>query len=297
MHVEWQQLEYFRVVAKTEHFRKAAEILALSQPALSRSITKLEEELGITLFDRTGRTVKLNQFGRLFLKRVEKGLNEIALGVEELNQLKNPYTGTVSLAFLPILGIKVLPDIIRYFNKSYPSVEICLYQYKIAESVERLLSREVDVCLITRIKEHSKIMWHPLFDEELFLYVPAHHHLADRNSVSLSELSGENFIGFKKGLGMRDVIDGFCAQAGFSPAVQFEGEDVPTLAGLVSAGLGVTIIPAFHGISSDRIKQLCISEPYCYRKIGIAWLAGTELQPSAELFRNFVISMYKDQEI
>ena len=97
--MEWQQLEYFCVVAKTEHFRKAAELLNISQPALSRSIKKLEEELGICLFDRIGRSVKLNQFGRVFLKRVENGLNEISYGVEEINHLKNPYTGTCLLLF------------------------------------------------------------------------------------------------------------------------------------------------------------------------------------------------------
>ena len=108
--MEWQQLEYFRIVAKTEHFRKAAELLNISQPALSRSIKKLEEELGICLFDRIGRSVKLNQFGRVFLKRVENGLNEISYGVEEINHLKNPYTGTVSIAFLQTFGISILPE-------------------------------------------------------------------------------------------------------------------------------------------------------------------------------------------
>ena len=126
--MEWQQLEYFRVVAKTEHFRKASELLAISQPALSRSINKLEEELGISLFDRTGRSVKLNKFGRLFLKRVENGLNEISIGIQEINQLKNPYTGTISIAFLQTLGITVLPEIISHCTKQYPYVEIQLYQ-------------------------------------------------------------------------------------------------------------------------------------------------------------------------
>jgi DNA-binding transcriptional LysR family regulator len=292
MRVEWQQLEYFRVVAKTEHFRKAAEVLSISQPALSRSITKLEEELGTPLFDRTGRSVQLNKFGQLFLQRVENGLNEIAIGVEELNQLKNPYTGTVSIAFLQILGIKIVPDMIRDFNEKYPDVEIRLYQNNIMASIEQLLNREVDLCLIPQIKDHSNMTWHKLFDEELFLYVPANHPLAGRDLVSLSEISQENFIAFKRGLGMRDVIDGFCEQAGFKPQIKFEGEDVPTLAGLVSAGLGVTIIPAFYGISSDRVKQVSISQPYCHRKIGIAWLNSTTLPPSVGLFRNHVIGMY-----
>ncbi|RID89071.1 LysR family transcriptional regulator [Peribacillus asahii] len=290
--MEWQQLEYFRVVAKIEHFRKSAELLAISQPALSRSIHKLEEELGVTLFERTGRSVQLNKFGRLFLKRVENGLNEISIGIQEINQLKNPYTGNVSLAFLQTLGITILPEIISNFNKQYPHVEIQLYQNKTLNSIQQLLNREVDLCLISSFEENPNITWHPLMDEELFLYVPANHRFASKSSVVLSELSDDNFIGFKKGLGMRGVINNFCEKAGFTPRIKFEGEDVSTLAGLVSSGLGVTIIPAFHGISSDKIKQISISEPYCHREIGIAWLNEHTLSPSADLFRTFVIELF-----
>ncbi|MFB5281722.1 LysR family transcriptional regulator [Peribacillus sp. Hz7] len=290
--MEWQQLEYFRVVAKTEHFRKSAELLAISQPALSRSIHKLEEELGVTLFERAGRSVQLNKFGRLFLKRVESGLNEISIGIQEINQLKNPYTGNVSLAFLQTLGITILPEIISSFNKQYPHVEIQLYQNKTLSSIQQLLNREVDLCLISSFEHNPNITWHPLMDEELFLYVPANHRFASKSSVALSELSDDNFISFKKGLGMRGVINNFCEKAGFTPRIKFEGEDVSTLAGLVSSGLGVTIIPAFHGISSNKIKQISISKPYCHREIGIAWLNGHTLSPSADLFRTCVIEMF-----
>jgi DNA-binding transcriptional LysR family regulator len=290
--MEWQQLEYFRVVAKIEHFRKASELLNISQPALSRSITKLEEELGISLFDRVGRSVKLNKFGRVFLKRVENGLNEILNGVQEINHLKNPYTGTVSIAFLQTFGISILPEIIRNFNEQYPRVEIQLYQNKILSSIQQLLNREVDLCLITSVVDHPEIIWYPLFDEELFLYVPANHRLAERTSVSLSEIAEDHFIAFKKELGMREVINNFCEEAGFTPVIKFEGEDVSTMAGLVSSGLGVTIIPAFHGISSEKIKQISISKPYCHREIGLARLNGNTLSPSGELFRNYVIERF-----
>ena len=291
--MEWQQLEYFRVVAKTEHFRNAAELLNISQPALSRSIIKLEEELGINLFDRIGRAVKLNQFGHVFLKRVENGLNEISIGVQEINHLKSPYTGTVSIAFLQTFGISILPDIIRNFNEQYPHIEIELYQNNIFSSIGQLLNREVDLCLITAVTGRSEITWHPLFDEELFLYVPTKHRLAERTSVSLSEIAEDHFIAFKKELGMREVINNFCKEAGISPVIKFEGEDVSTMAGLVSAGLGITIIPEFHGISSGKLKQISISEPYCHREIGLAWLNDTTLSPSGDLFRNYVIERYQ----
>lgn len=292
--MEWQQLEYFRIAAKTEHFRKSAEILSISQPALSRSITKLEEELGVALFDRTGRSVKLNKFGQAFLKRVENGLKEISVGIAEINQLKNPHTGIVSLAFLQTLGVTILPEIISNFNHLYPQIEFQLYQDKSYSSINKLLNREVDLCLISASGDHPYMNWHPLLNEELFLFVPVNHRFASRESVALGELAEESFVGIRRGMGLRQVIDHFCKEAGFTPVIKFEGEDIPTLAALVSAGIGVGILPAFSGIASDKIRKISISEPYCYREIGLAWLSGDALSPSTELFRNYIINTYKN---
>jgi DNA-binding transcriptional LysR family regulator len=275
--MEWQQLEYFCQVAKTEHFRKAANRLGISQPALSRSMAKLEEELGVPLFDRVGRSVKLNAFGRVFLKRVENALNEISVGVQEMEQLKNPDTGKVSVAFLRTLGVTVLPELI---------------QSTILRSVELLKAREVDLCLISSYAFPPGIEWHPLMEQELFLYVPANHRLAARDFVDLKEIGGESFVGFREGLEMRERINHFCRKAGFTPVMKFEGEDVSTLAGLVSAGLGVTLIPEYQGISESKIKKISVRNPRCYRKIGLTWLKDNPLSPSAERFRSHVIEWF-----
>lgn len=290
--MEWQQLEYFRTAAKMEHFRKSAEMLSISQPALSRSITNLEEELGVSLFDRTGRSVKLNKFGQAFLKRVENGLKEISIGIEEINQLKNPHTGVVSLAFLQTLGVTILPEIISNFNHLYPHIEFQLYQDKTLPSINKLLNREVDLCLIGASGDHPNINWHPLLNEELFLYVPANHRFAAKKSIALSEAAGESFVGIRRGMGLRQTIDKFCMEAGFTPVVKFEGEDIPTLAALVSAGIGVGILPAFSGMDLEKMKKIPISRPSCHREIGLAWLNGDTLSPSTELFRNYIISLY-----
>jgi DNA-binding transcriptional LysR family regulator len=290
--MEWQQLEYFCQVAKTEHFRKAANRLGISQPALSRSMAKLEEELGVPLFDRVGRSVKLNAFGRVFLKRVENALNEISVGVQEMEQLKNPDTGKISVAFLRTLGVTVLPELIHSFNRKYPRVEIQLIQSTILRSVELLKAREVDLCLISSYAFPPGIEWHPLMEQELFLYVPANHRLAARDFVDLKEIGGESFVGFREGLEMRERINHFCRKAGFTPVMKFEGEDVSTLAGLVSAGLGVTLIPEYQGISESKIKKISVRNPRCYRKIGLTWLKDNPLSPSAERFRSHVIEWF-----
>ncbi|MBO7746815.1 LysR family transcriptional regulator [Paenibacillus sp. MWE-103] len=290
--MEWQQLEYFRVVAGTEHFTQAAERLAISQPALSRSITHLEETLGVPLFDRVGRSVKLNAYGASFLKRVERALQEIQDGMAELQQLRDPYTGTVSLSFVMTFGLSFLPDFISSFNRLYPQVKLQLFQNTTAAIARQLQDGEADLSIVGSLDHRNQLEWHKLLDEDLFAYVPAKHRLADRESIRLEELAGEPFIGFKKGYGMRDLTDRFCAQAGFAPQVVFEGEDVATVSVLVSSGIGVTLIPSFRGITPSKIKKLRVEEPACRREIGLAWQKGRTLSPAAELFRSFIIGQF-----
>ncbi|MFH5181305.1 LysR substrate-binding domain-containing protein [Paenibacillus sp. TAB 01] len=139
------------------------------------------------------------------------------------------------------------------------------------------------------------LVWHRLIEEELFLYVPADHRLADREAISLREAAGEPFISFKKGYGMRTLTDEFCAQAGFVPRIKFEGDDVATAAGLVSAGLGIALIPAFTGIDAGRIRRLRITGPRCRREIGLAWVEDRRLSPAAERFRSFIIEQFREQ--
>lgn len=290
--MEWQQLEHFRVVARTEHFTKAAEQLNMTQPALSRSIGRLEEELGIQLFDRPGRTVQLNKFGRKFLVRVDKAFQEINQGKQELLQMNDPYSGSVSLGFLLTFGFTILPDIISKFNRIYPNVDFELHQNTTIAIAEQLVRGEVDLCLLHPLEERQDWIWYKLFEEELFIYVPTNHPLADRSEARLDRFAGDPFIGFKKGSGMRLITDQFCQQAGFHPHIKFEGDDVATASGLVASGLGVALMPDFTGIDSSRVKKLKVTEPVCHREFGLTWMKGRTLSRSAELFRTFIMDYF-----
>ncbi len=291
--MEWQQLEYFRVVAKTEHFTKAAQSLAISQPALSRSITQLEEEIGVLLFDRLGRAVRLNSYGEVFLKHVENALGEIDQGIKAVSQLNNPATGVVSLSFLVSLGLNVLPEMIGKFSPLYPEVEFRLYENVTPFIQKDLINGKVDLCLTSPFEKQSGIFWHKLLDEMLFAYLPVNHSLASRANIRLGDLKDDAFIGFKKSYNMRTLLDKFCGQAGFIPEVKFEGGDLATIVGLVSSGLGVTVIPKFSGVDSSKVKCLPITSPICQREIGLAWLEERRLSPSAKLFRDFVIQKFE----
>src|SRR5689334_17906871 len=120
--MEWQQLVYFREVARQEHFTLAAGELSISQPALSRSIARLESELGVPLFEREGRSVRLNRYGRSFLAHVERALDEMAVGERELADMSGPARGTVAIGFIHIMGTQLLPVLLRRFRADHPAV-------------------------------------------------------------------------------------------------------------------------------------------------------------------------------
>lgn len=290
--MEWQQLEHFRIVARTEHFTKAAEQLNMTQPALSRSIGRLEEELGVLLFDRPGRAVRLNKFGKAFLSRVDQAFREIHQGVQELQLMNDPHSGSVSLGFLMTFGFSVLPDIIGKFNHLYPNVDFELHQNTAFAIVSQLTRGEVDFCLVHPMEDRHDWVWSKLLEEELFLYVPVAHPLAEQSAVCLDKFAEDPFIGFKKGYGMRMITDRACQEAGFIPRIKFAGDDVATVAGLVSSGLGVALLPDFAGIDPRKVKKLRVTAPICQRELGLAWMKDRTLSRSAELFRSFILDYF-----
>jgi DNA-binding transcriptional LysR family regulator len=287
--MEWQQLEYFRVVAQVQHFTRAAERLAISQPALSRSIANLEAELGVPLFERKGRTVKLNRFGESFLRHVVKALREIEEGKRELADALHPEHGMVILAFLPTLGTHLVPQLLREFQQEHPRTKFKLFQHGSSVILHKLEDGDVDICLsLAPPADNRDIEWRHLLSEELFVIVPSGHRLASRDSVRLAELAGESFVLLKHGHGLRSVVESLCKQAGFDPDVTFEGDEVTTVVGLVAAGLGISVIPHVPSLALMNVCWLHISEPRSERKIGIAWKRNRYLPPPAQQFKMFV---------
>jgi DNA-binding transcriptional LysR family regulator len=290
------QLKYFQVVAQLEHMTHAAEKLYIAQPSLSQSIAKLEEELGVPLFDRQGRRIHLNQFGRTFLKRVERAFLELDEGKREIADLAGLEQGSIALA---VASTQPLPDLLSGFLAHYPRVRFRLFQqHSLAAVVQQLERGEIDLCISSPPIEQPGITWVPLMTEEIFLLVPAGHPLARRGSIRLIEAANEPFISLKPGHGMRDLMDEICKHAGFVPNVAFEGDETATVRGLVTAGLGVTFSTALtsKGFVEQPVVPLHIEEPICQRVIGLAWLEERYLSVAARHFQQFVIEYFSRLE-
>ncbi|MEC1735822.1 LysR family transcriptional regulator [Bacillus mojavensis] len=290
--MEWEQLEYFQTLARIQHVTKAAETLSLTQPALSRSIVRLENYLGVPLFDRQGRSITLNKYGERFLKRVDSIMKEFTEGREEIQSLLQPDQGEVSLGFLHTLGTTIVPNLIGAFKDQYPNVHFQLNQSHSNQLLDKLKSGELDLCLLASFPVESNIMWKPLWKEELFLFLPKHHVLATRQEITLNDIAHEPFVLMKEGFALRVTIDHIFEQVNITPNIVFEGEEAATIAGFVAAGLGVSILPDFKGLDQTNIAKVRISWPRFERTVGISWIEGKYLSPVAENFKQYIINQF-----
>lgn len=290
--MELQQLEYFRVVARTQHVTQAAEELAITQPALSRAMARLERDLGVALFDHRGRSVKLNRYGQAFLRHVERALASLEAGRRELTDLADRDSGVIAFGFAHALGVRVVPDLIASFRQQHPRARFQLLQNASHIILEELEAGDVDLALVSPVPAVSdRIESIELASEELYLAVPHEHRLAKRKSVKLSELRDDTFVCLRVGYGLRALTDHFCAQAGFAPKIAFEGEEIATLRGLVAVGLGVAIIPAATS-PAESTPQLHITEPVCRRSIGLLWEPARYQPELAQGFRHHIIASF-----
>lgn len=286
--MELQQLEYFRVLAKTQHVTQAAEQLGITQPALSRAIARLERDLGVSLFDHPGRSVRLNRFGRAYLAHVERALGAIEEGRRELADLADRESGIVAFGFAHALAARVVPDLIASFRTDRPRARFQLLQNASHIILDELEAGDVDLALVSPIPPTGeRIETTEVASEELFLVVPHDHRLAKRRTVRLAELRDDTFVCLREGYGLRALTDDFCARAGFAPKIAFEGEEIATLRSLVAVGLGVAIIPAS---GEGGPPELRISEPICRRSIGVMWEPARYHSELTKRFRQHVIA-------
>jgi len=290
--MEWQRLEYFQTLARVQHMTRAAEMLSISQPALSRSIASLEQDIGIPLFDRQGRSIILNRYGIMFLERVNRILKEMNDGLNDIQQLIDPERGEVSLGFLHTLGTSTVPNIIRAFHEEFPHITFQFKQNHTHTQLKQLKSGELDLCLLANMENEQPIEWTELWRDELFIVVQKCHPLGNRKSVFLKEIAHESFISMKKGYRLRNTTDDIFAKVNIVPNILFEGDEVATVAGFVAEGLGVSILPAGEEINPNKISKLRIEDMTCERAIGMAVVANRYLPPAAKQFQQFILDHF-----
>ncbi|MCW3790149.1 LysR family transcriptional regulator [Paenibacillus sp. LS1] len=287
--MELLQLKYFLTVARCEHVTEAAGKLHVTQSSLSKTIQRLEDDLGVPLFDRIGRKLRLNDFGRTFLHRTEKALFELEQGQREIADLSNPDQGTLQLA---VTTASTLPGILREFRKNKPDIQFHVQMVSL-ENMSRLLHRgEVDFCLASPPIQGDDIECQILYNDPIVVAVPMGHRYADRSSIQLTELKDERFVGVKQGYGVRDMVDYVCQSVGFVPKYVYEGDEPARLTALVEAEIGLAFIPSTARNPNERVRFLQVEEHRLVREIALLSHKNIYISKAALAFRSVVMDYF-----
>lgn len=278
------RLAQFAAIARQEHVTRAAEQLGIPQPTLSRALARLEADLGVDLFTRQGRSLRLTPAGRTFLRAAERSLAEVERAAHAVRLDADPDGGLVAFGFLHTLGSETVPALLRAFREEHPRVRFQLVQTYGESLLDRLRAGELDLCLTSPPPDRSGLVVRRLDEQRLRLVVPLGHRLAGRRRVRLAEAAAEEFVTLEPGYGLRRITDALCAEAGFSPRVAFEGEEAETLRGLVAAGLGVALLPP-PPVPRPGVAELDVVAPRAVREIGVAWREGRHTPPVAAFTR------------
>lgn len=265
--MELRHLRYFIAVAEELHFGRAAERLGISQPPLSQQIQALEEEIGARLFERTNRRVELTDAGRLFLDESRQVLAQVDKAVllarrahlGELGELKIGFTSSAPFT-------STIPSSIHAFRKAYPGVHLDLQEMSSRQVLKALLEESLQVGVIRPLALPDAVHWVELFREPLVAVLRADHPLAagSEDGLAIAALAEEPFVFFPRsyGTGLYDQVIALTRQAGFSPRIAQEASEAMTIIGLVSAGLGVSILPAsFRRTRVDGVVYRTLSDP------------------------------------
>ncbi|SHE93045.1 DNA-binding transcriptional regulator, LysR family [Seinonella peptonophila] len=291
--MELLQLKYFLTVAKLEHMTNAAQELHVSQPALSRTIHRLEEDLGVPLFERQGRQIRLNPFGKAFEAKAKAAMHLLEEGRREIEDLSGLKQGRIHLA---MMNMEQMRKPLQIFLAEHSEVNFHMFQLSIEDFENLELKREVDFYLTSMPIYQEGFIEIPLVREKLYLVVPHGHKYANRKSIHLSEVSEEAFVGYKENSPLRLMNDRLCAHVGFRPKMVCETEDPASIIDLVRSGFGVAIIGGCRSEEELNLVKLPIVDPIGERIFRITWRENRYLSRAAIVFRDFIVNYFKDEE-
>jgi LysR family hydrogen peroxide-inducible transcriptional activator len=270
--MELHQLRYFRAVARTGNFTRAAEQEHVAQPSLSQQIRKLEDELGSRLFDRLGRRASLTQCGESFLLRVQRVLNELTEARREIQEMAGGTFGSISLGTIPTIAPYFLPARLASFAKQYPEVQVNVVEEITSVLITRLQEGKIDLAVLALPVSGDEFVSAELMREPLYVVLPDKHRLARRRSIELREIEDEPFLLLKDGHCFRETAIAACRRMKIRPNVVFESGHFSTILAMVATGMGVSIVPEMAIEKRPRCRFLRINDERSVRRIGLVYL-------------------------
>lgn len=267
--MEIHQLRYFCAVARHGTFTRASKAERVAQPSLSQQILKLEAELGSRLFDRLPRSAKLTVFGKAFLPKAERILRELDEAKSELLEMSGNEKGDVVVGIIPTIAAYLLPKLLRGFGARHPLVTVKIIEDITPALLQRLHEGTIDMAIAALPISGNELVTEELFEEKFYAVLPEKHPQASRASISLAELNREPFLLLKEGHCFRDSLIAACHKSKMTPRVIFESGQFATILAMVSAGMGVSAVPAMAVQPHSGCKFIPISGKHSTRTVGI----------------------------
>ncbi len=269
-----RDLHYLVTVADSGQFARAAKICNVSQPSLSMQLKKLEEELGVTIFERGGRQLIITQAGRAIIERARQALQEVT----EMRNLANLFAGKgmeFRLGIIPTVAPYLLPHYVPRIREALPTLKLHLVEAQ-TQQLEIMLAKGVlDGIIVALPIDSGTFKTALLYTEQCFIAAPKNHRLARRKKLNSHDLASERILLLDEGHCLRNQALSLCSKTGMEENTNFRATSLETLRYMVASGEGITIMPESAIKKDDGIVYIPCTESGFNRKIGIAWRSST----------------------
>ncbi len=268
------ELRYIVAVAQERNFRRAAETVFVSQPALSLAIQKLEDELGVQIFERNRTSVSFTPIGEMVVKQAQRALEEVAQIKAIANQGKDQLVGTLRLGVIYTVGPYLLPDLIPVLKRKAPKMPLEMEENTTANLQDQLANSRLDVIIIALPFDGPGIATLPLYDEDFNVVVPLDHPWAKKKTIKTAELSTEKILLLNSGHCFSNQVKEVCSEFNSSIGEIQQGNSLETIRNMVASGLGITVLPVsansgkYH---SKLTREIPFAAPAPARRIALAW--------------------------
>jgi DNA-binding transcriptional LysR family regulator len=268
--MELRHLRYFTALAEELHFGRAAVRVHITQPPFSKQIKELEDEIQVRLFSRDNRNVELTPAGNVFLSYVTQLFQLIDIGINDTRRADRGQLGKLTIGYTGTAFTKVLPAVLRHFRTHHSDVELVLHEMVPPEQIEALEQNKIDVGFMRPEPAIRQFNSEVLLRERLVLAVPADHALARGASIDIRRLKNEDFIMLpRREGGLYQQIIELCQRAGFQPKVTQVATQLRSIVGLVSAGIGISIVPSSARRNLTNVTYKDLRGMTCYTDLAV----------------------------
>lgn len=286
------ELRYVVAVAQEKNFRRAAEQVFVSQPALSLAIQKLEEELGVQIFERSRTEVSLTPIGEQIVTQAQRVLEEATLIKEIARQGKNQLIGPLKVGTIYTTGPYLLPELIPVLKKKAPEMPLEVEENLTANLEGLLLNGKLDVVVVALPFNIPGVMTLPLYDEDFSVLIPAEHHWAGKKHIQAEELTNEKVLLLNSGHCFSNQVMEACPELHRKGSEILQGNSLETIRNMVASGLGITVLPASANSEKYRNKltlAIPFAKPAPARRIALAWRKSFTRKEAIEVLAKAII--------